>query len=248
MEPNENPQHCINSSVDDYCIVLTSTVYVNLIKYYVHITDPHERINTYLHSVKQWLEKSSFKIVLIDNSGYTFPELNDYLDTYKDRFEIVSFVEKDIDIDVFAKAGAIGLTSSEFFVYTSKGTSEMFAIYYGCNKSTLVSKSKFIIKITGRYFINEFENFLKDVNADDYYALRQNDPDKCEIVGCHKNAFSHMFMPANYTSDDGGIHHHIENLYIHRLTKLPEEHVLVCDIFQIEPTPIGGACEIKTEL
>ena len=241
----------INSSIDDFCIVLTSTIYVNLCKYHVYITDPHERLNTYLHSIKQWLDKSNFKIVLIDNSGYTFPELNDYIDKYNDRFEIVSFVEKDLDMDVFAKAGALDLTSSKHHLYTSKGTSEMFAIYYGCQKSELIrnSKSKFVIKITGRYFVNELENFLKHVNPDDYCALRQNDPDKCEMIGCHVNVFSDMFMPANYISNDGlGGHHHIENLYKYRLTTFPEEQVLVCDTFQIEPTQIGGGCDIKTQL
>ena len=252
MEMNETTRSDINSTIDDFCIVLTSTIYVNLCKYHVYVTDPNERLQTYLQSIKKWLDKSNFKIVLIDNSGYTFPELNDYIDKYKERFEIVSFVEKDIDLDDFDRAGALELTSDEHHMYTSKGTSEMFAIFYGCEKSTLINKckSKFVIKITGRYFVNELENFLKDVNPDDYSVLRQNDPDRCEIVGCHVNIFSQIFMPAYFITNDGmGGHHHVENLYKYRLlTNIPEERILVCDKFEIDPTPIGGSCGIKTEL
>jgi hypothetical protein len=79
--------------------------------------------------------------------------------------------------------------------------------------------------------------------------LRQNNADQCEIVGCHVNAISQVFMPNHFMSSDGGCHHHIENLYKDRLlTKFLEERILVCDVFQIEPTHVGGWRDIITEL
>ena len=239
----------MNENIDNFCIILTSTIYVNPMKKWVNTTDPTERLNSNLKSIKRWLDESNFKIVLIDNSGYTFPELNDYIDKYKERFEIISFIEKDIDNDVFVKAGAHAVNNPDDYLYSSKGTSELFAIYYTCPKSTLVAKSKFIIKITGRYFVKELEHFLKGVNVDDYSALRQNNADNCEIVGCHINAFHHVFMPAHFMCSNGLCHHHMENLYKDRLLmKFPQKRVLVCDTFQIEPTQMGGGDWIKTEL
>ena len=239
----------INENIDNFCIILTSTIYVNPMKKWVNITDPTERLNSNLKSIQRWLDESKFKIVLVDNSGYTFPELNDYIDKYNERFEIISFVEKDIDNDVVVKAGAHAVNNSDDWLYTSKGTSEMFSIYYACQKSTLVAKSKFIIKITCRYFVKELEHFLKDVNVDYYSALRQNNADQCEIVGCHVNAISQVFMPAHFMCSNGLCHHHIECLYKNKLlTKFPQERILACDVFQIEPTKMGGIDWIKTEL
>jgi len=239
----------IDENIDNFCIILTCTVNINPSKLYIHSSDPNERLKIYLKSIKQWLDESNFKIVIVDNSGYTFPELNDYIDKYKDRFEIVSFVEKDIEDHVFIDAGALAVKHTNNWLYTSKGTSEMFAIYYACQKSTLVNKSKFVIKVTGRYFVKELEHFLKDVHVDDYSALRQNNADQCEIVGCHVNAISQVFMPAHFMCSNGLCHHHIEALYKNKLlTKFPQERILACDVFQIEPTQIGGGNIIKTEL
>jgi hypothetical protein len=238
-----------NYNIDNFCIILTSTVYVNPMKKCLHMVDSTERLNLYLKSIKQWLDESNFKIVLVDNSGYTFPELNDYIEKYKERFEIISFIEKDIDNEVFDKAGALAVNTPDDWLYTSKGTSEMFAIYYARDKSRLINNSKFVIKVTCRYFVKELENFLKDVNVDHYSALRQNCADNCEMVGCHMNSFSDLFMPASFKCSYGVHPHHIESLYKDRIfTKFPEEKVLVCDTFQIEPTPTGGFNSIRTEI
>lgn len=238
-----------NSDIDNFCIILTSTIYVNPMKKCLHTMDPTERLNSNLKSIKRWLDESNFKIVLVDNSGHTFPELNDYIEKYKERFEIISFVEKDIDNEVFDKAGALAVNTPDDWLYTSKGTSEMFAIYYARDKSRLINNSKFVIKVTCRYFVKELENFLKDVNVEHYSALRQNCADNCEMVGCHMNSFSDLFMPAHFKCSDGWHHHHIESVYKDRiLTKFQEEKVLVCDTFQIEPTPTGGINGIRTEI
>jgi hypothetical protein len=189
MEINDNIKDNIKNNTDDFCIILTSTVNINPIKSHIHVTDPNERLKVYLKSIKHWLDESNFKIILVDNSGYTFPELNEYIDKYKERFEIISFIEDDIDNDIFIKAGAQAVKLKTDYLYTSKGTSEMFSIYYSYLKSKLIRTSKFVIKVTCRYFIKELELFLNNVNVDDYLALRQIDPDSCEVVGCHINVF-----------------------------------------------------------
>ena len=90
---------------------------------------------------------------------------------------------------------------------------------------------------------------MKNVNVDDYFALRQNNPDNCEIVGSHVNNISDIFMPGHFRNSDGKWHHHIESVYKDRiLTRVPEERTIVCDVFQIEPTQQGGCNVQRTEL
>ena len=60
--------------MDNILIILTSTVNINHYKHFLHQRDPVERLNCYLKSIKQWLEKTNLKICLVENSGYTFPE------------------------------------------------------------------------------------------------------------------------------------------------------------------------------
>lgn len=239
----------IENNINKYCILLTSTVYINPKKRFIYDTEADSRLNTYLKSIKQWLDKTNFKIVLIENSGYKYPDLDDYVEKYKDRFEIMSFKEDDIDDGIFDSVGAQAVRLPEDYLYTSKGTSEMFAIYYGYLNSKLVQTSEFIVKVTCRYFVQDLESFLLKKNIDDYLVIRQNNSDNCEIVGAHTNHFPDIFMPAHFRNSDGKWHHHIENVYKDRiLTKIPQDKVLVCDVFQIEPTQQGG-CNIKrTEL
>ncbi len=245
----ENLPVAEDNNISSYCIILTSTVAINPKKRFIYDTDGNSRLNTYVKSIKQWLDKTSFKIVLVENSGHKFPELEEYFEKYKERFELISFREEDIDNDTFDSVGAQAVRLPDDYLYTSKGTSEMFAIYYAYQQSRLTKTAKFIIKITCRYFVQDFENFLKNINPDDYFALRQNNSDNCEIVGSHVNNISDIFMPGHFRNSDGKWHHHIESVYKDRiLTRVPEERVIVCDVFQIEPTQQGGCNVLKTEL
>ena len=74
--------------MNDILIILTCTVNVNYYKHFLYQTNPNDRLECYLKSIKQWLENTNIKICVIENSGYTFPELNEYKEKYSDRFEI----------------------------------------------------------------------------------------------------------------------------------------------------------------
>jgi hypothetical protein len=246
-------------SLDNICILLTSTIYVNPKKNHLCNTDPSNRIETYLKSVKQWLENTNFKIVLVENSGYKYSELKKYTETYKHRFEMILFKEDELKDEVFDEIGAQALRLPDDYLYTSKGTSEMFAIYYAYQQSFLAKSCDFFIKITCRYFVSQLEEFLRDKNMDDYEALRQNDgvdkpklfndqkdKCKCEIVGAHRNKFDEVFRPDHFRCSDGMWYHHAESIYRDRLfTRLSSlEKILVCDTFKIEPTLQGGTFEL----
>jgi hypothetical protein len=204
-------------------IILTSTVNVHN-KSFLYQTDPWERLECYLLSVRQWLTKTKLNIVLVENSGYTFPELKQELVDYKERFEIISFDESII---------APELTGN-----LSKGASELFAIYNALRVSCIIqTKTNFVIKITARYFIPELENYLKNIDLNTYSVLTQNNPSCCEMVGCHMKNVDIMFHPIPI-NQYGHYEAHIESVYRFRGEQFT--NVLHCKPFPIEPTVRGG--------
>ena len=213
-------------------IILTSTVHVCPNKAYLYQIDKEERLQAYLKSALQWIEKTNLNIILVENSGYEYEELRPFL---SNRFEIISFKEDELHDDTDAKRAS---------QYSSKGISELFEINYAFNHSKILEKSSsFIVKVTARFFIPELEAFLSrnDLNEND--CLTQNNCDRCELVGCTYDNFKKMFCIYN---EEGGFTHHVENLYKQRAFSF--NRVLRCDVFQIEPTQRGGAPMIYTDI
>jgi hypothetical protein len=179
----------------------------------------------------QWLENTKFKIVLVENSGANMNELSNALEIYKDRFEIVSYCERVLEDAKYLENDR------------SKGCSELFAIQYSYNVCKLAKESQFICKVTARYFIPDLENYLFEQNLDKYVALaqndpNQNDPNRCELVGCNKEGFDEVFY--QYAPDkDGNRQGHVEHVYKFRMTRLGDR-VFRFPEFQIEPTLRGG--------
>ena len=118
----------------------------------------------------------------------------------------------------------------------SKGISELFSINYSIRNSKII-KNDFIIKITGRYFIHNFEEYIKTLNT--YDALIQNDINRCEIIGC--NYYLRNVLFAINTDIN-----HIEFLYTSRIQKL--DKILILPKLQINGTQIGGLNEIRYSL
>jgi hypothetical protein len=203
-------------------IILTSTVYINTNKSHLYQTDPIERINTYLKSVLQWIHNTNFNIVLVENSGYLFEELRMFKNN---RFEIITFKENELPETHFIRNDI------------AKGSSEMFAINYAFYNSKLINNSQFIIKITARYFIPELENYLKMYNLNRIDCLSQNNPDRCEMVGCYYTHFTDIFN-INLLNEHNVYDNHVENIWKYRISKY--SHVLRCKEFKIEKTQRGG--------
>jgi hypothetical protein len=221
-------------------IILTTTVHVNYNKWFIHQGNSDERRDCYLKAIKQWLEKSSFKICLVENSGYTYPELSEELILYQDRFEFISYNESEM------------LDLLQLFQNNSKGSSELYAIDYAYKHSKFKPTTDFVIKITGRYFIPDLEPFLIENSLKDrskergFYnssnrimALRQDCNERCELVGSHVDLFSFIFSN-NLCNFDGGFHGHVESVYNNRIKVLNPSNVLTCNEFKIEPTIRGG--------
>lgn len=226
-------------------IILTSTVNVNLSKTHLFQVNPTDRISTYLKSVKQWLEKTPLRICLVENSGYTFPELNEEKEKYKDRFDIISYVENQVK-------------GSEHVVNNgSKGSSEILSINIARTNSKVIKDCLFFIKITARFFIPEFYNYLLENSFDEkvvydgfsksIMGIRQNNEDRCELLGCSNRLFPFIFN-MSLIDDLHRIHNHIENVYKHRFECISHDRMWICKEFTIEPTQRGGNHEVYSTI
>lgn len=204
-------------------IILTSTVNVNNNKVYLFQRDSESRKQLYIKSVLQWLTKTNFKIILVENSGYTFDELNNEKNVYNDRFEVITFTENSLESAKYLKNN------------NSKGDSELFAINYAFNNSKLIESSDFIIKITGRYFIPDLQDYLLSNDLTKYDSLTQNCKDRCEMVGSSYKNFNEIFNPIITDNNYWG---HIESIWKKRTSKY--DNVLTCKQFSIEKTQQGG--------
>jgi hypothetical protein len=213
-------------------ITLTATVHVT--GHTAFQVNKYDRINTYIKSILKWLKNTNLNIIVVENSGYTFEELKTELEIYKDRFEIITFNEK----------GADGYEEYQMHL-TSKGGLEINSIHYAFNNSKFLKQSKFIIKITCRFFIPYFESFLNNYDLNKYNCLRQYYKNRCEIVGTHIDNF-HIIFDKNLFVKNGVYDFHVENVYDYRFTLF--KNVLVCKKFYIEPTQRGGLNDIYYSL
>lgn len=214
-------------------IILTSTVNVNMRKLALDQIDKNDRIETYLKSVRQWLTKTNFNIVLVENSGHSYDELNEEKAKYEHRFDVITFMENETEEDKF-------LTISNSI---SKGESEMFAINYAFHRTRLIKPDHFIIKITARYFIPELEEYLGGYDLSKYDCLTQNNRDRCEMVGSHYRNFYCMFN-AYLINRSYRYEGHVENIWKDRTSIY--NNILICKEFSIDATRMGGCNSINT--
>jgi lipopolysaccharide biosynthesis glycosyltransferase len=213
----------INNNVS---IILTSTVNVNTKDSYF-LTDSSERLNQYIKSVRLWLENTKYNIVLVENSGYAFQELSEEREKFCGRFEILSFKGMD--------------EAPEYIIaLKDKGLHELFSINYALNNSRLIHKSNFVIKVTGRYYIPDFETYTNTFNLDLYDCILQNgyrSNSRCEMFGCQlkysRDVFSLTIEPEYLTYP----YNVVESIYKKRIEKY---NSLECKEFSIEATVCCG--------
>ena len=167
-------------------IILTTSVYTkNIVG--MKQCDPEARLECYLKSIKNWIENTKLNIILVENTGYKFNEFKEF---ENNRFEIITFTRNDISA-----------TDQAFLFNTnrnegrSKGQHELYEINYVYNNSKILKNINptHIIKITGRYYIPDFESIINEKLRLEHLAIFQQFPMPCEISGCHINYFSELF-------------------------------------------------------
>jgi len=207
--------------IDQYAIILTCSVHTGPQIDCLHQRDPNTRKNLYIRSITNWITKTEFKIIVVENSGEFFPELNSLIEKYKDRLEFFSIN----DYDQFPHIRD----------HRSKGIHEICAIDYAIEHSSLIRSCNFVIKITGRFFIPGLESFLSKKDSKHFEALRQSDPSRCEMLGCHLSQINNVFKPS---LDPGDPYDFMEQVWKNRIDSIPR--IIQCPLFPISSTPRGG--------
>jgi hypothetical protein len=121
-----------------------------------------------------------------------------------------------------------------------KGASEVFAIEWAYKNARIVS-ADFVIKITGRFFIPDLEDYLSGFVIDRWDVLVQNKKNRCEMLGCHKNIFDVVFN-TKLLNRNGDYDGNVEDVYEFRCEKYKK--IIHCPVFEIEPTQRGGINEV----
>jgi hypothetical protein len=229
IKKNKSKKKTYKNIDNNLVIILTSTVNVNMNKSWIHQKDSNLRLLIYLKSIKNWLYNTNFKIVVIENSGYNYEELQNEKKIFSDRFEVINYKEDELKDAEYLNNNV------------SKGASEMFAINYAFNMSHIINSYNpiFIIKITCRYYIPLLEEFLKYHDLNNYDCLTQNRRTRCEMVGSHINNFNNIFN-INLRNKNDKYDGHAENVWKYRTSQYPINRILVCPEFNIEKTPRGG--------
>jgi hypothetical protein len=218
---NENVN--MNFLRNNYCVILTSCVNPRSHKNAIDQKNVKDRLDCYLKSITQYLEKTTMNIILVENSGYTFEELNDYKLKYSSRFEVITYNEEILDECKYLDN------------YISKGESEVFSIRYAYENSKLIQllNPTHVIKITARYFTSDIQKFIDTIKLGDYDYIKQHQSRRCEIIGCNTKFFNDIFkLRAQEPSKD-----QIEEYY---LGLIKNYRLLNLKLFQIENTKRGG--------
>ena len=159
------------------CILLTTTIFTHDINFNGQ-HKPDIRKNQYISKITKWINNTNLNIVIVENSGYDFPEFSN-----SNRLEKIIFDYTKIPI--------------EYKIYLdnmkSKGQHESYAIKYAYENSKLLQNADYIIKISGRFFIPEFEKIITEKLTNKILFIRQIKTHKCEITGCRKDLFPILF-------------------------------------------------------
>lgn len=132
------------------CILLTATIDPKGVVF-MERNDPLVRENDYINSIKKWIEKADYSIVFCENSGYNIDKIKSIIKgSRNNKIEILQFEGQDFPREL------------------GKGYGELITINYAIEHSDFIKRSNFIIKINGRYYI---ENIKKIVNS----LLKEND-------------------------------------------------------------------------
>jgi len=129
-----------------------------------------ELLEIYKRAIDLWL-KTDLPIIVVDSSDYKFKE---YSDT---RLKVCYFLSKE--------TGSSSIAEAESILYAMK-----------CNHTR---KYKNIIKITGRYYIDGFEDILNRLGDNDIYVQHINNPiiewQHSEVFGFNKKHAEDIFRP-----------------------------------------------------
>jgi hypothetical protein len=137
----------------------------------------NDRKELYIKQINRWLNETNLQIVVVDSSEYKFKEINN------NRLTVIDF-----NIDTTLNS------SSQY---------EAISIIYALNKMeemNILNNCTHILKVTGRYFLENIENILNNTeqDLDLYLQIHRNDDIKwqhTEYFGIKKDLLAPMLEP-----------------------------------------------------
>lgn len=133
-------------------ILLTSTVQPN-ITVFSRRNNPLERERDYCEVVRT-LVKTDYPIVFCDNSNYPLKNIKEILNSRSpETYEVHQF------------------DGSTFPVFLGKGYGELQIIKYALDHSKILKECDFVVKITGRYVVQNLEHILDSVRAGNFDSV-----------------------------------------------------------------------------
>jgi hypothetical protein len=181
-----------NNIPNNKWIILLTTAVANVTN---TIVDTQYRINLYTSKILEWLEKTKYIIVVVESSGYSFPDIA------HERLYKVSFrFETPLKNSSQYEANSILYALNEI-----KDTS----YYNDCSH---------ILKVTGRYFLDGIEEHLnsKPQGKDLYLQKHRNNEIKwqnTEYFGIRKNLMYDFLITIK---DDNLIEHKLWDFSINK--------------------------------
>ena len=162
---------------------------------YVERVSEIDRLNDYKKTFNKWCNnKLVDKIIYIENSGY---DLRFFKNKAKD------FPQKEIEI-------ISSNLNNTFQKKLGKGYGEYLCFKEITDKSIIYKNTEFFIKITGRYYMNNYKKFFnefKKKKADIYICIKNNlSFAESHVFGGSKKFFSdYVISSASTVNDSSGV-------------------------------------------
>ena len=151
-----------------------------------------------VENIKKWLYGTSYNVVLIENTGYEYPELSDYIYFFRNKLEMHSF---DIrNVDWFDYNGMVDEQRKNMVI-------ELNTMMHLYNISNKIKSSAFAIKLNGpNSGSDDVINFINNQTFDNCYILYSKENG---VVGCSIPSYLVFFNPnvddVDFCGDNGSI-------------------------------------------
>ena len=209
----------------NYTLMLTACIKPVNIPYLERVSEI-DRLNDYKETFNKWCNnKLVDKIIFIENSGY---DLSFFKNKAKD------FPQKEIEI-------ISSNLNNTFQKKLGKGYGEYLCFKEIIDKSTIYKNTEFFIKITGRYYMNnyiKFFNEFKKKKADIYICIKNNLSFAESHVFCGSKRFFSNYVISSASKIDDSIGVFMEHC-LAKAALLGISDNLIFNHFQIYPDICG---------
>jgi hypothetical protein len=201
-----------------WIIVLTTCV--TPIAYIRNETEINERKQQYENSIRDWINKTTYPIFVVENSGHDFKNLQEEFKN-KNRLFVYSYKTTE------SVTNSIGEHKSLKYVLDNAQNNEEY------------KKCQYILKVTGKYFLPNIENVLNDKTKPEYTIYLQKyrktnvvDPEQnyqnSEYFGMHKNTFNEFIYDSKI---DGK---YSMERFLHDFSEKQKQYITVLGTFKNE--------------